>query len=79
MAEIANRSGFGFDNMSFRLLDKGKTFSLNYDKLIISVGAYSNTFNTPGVKENGFFLKEIDDARRIRARILECKDKSQPN
>jgi hypothetical protein len=53
--------------------DKGTPFTLDYDKLIISVGSYSNTFGIPGVKEHGFFLKDIQDARKIRARILECK------
>ncbi|ORZ02538.1 FAD/NAD-P-binding domain-containing protein [Syncephalastrum racemosum] len=58
---------------SSNLVDnKGKPFELDYDKLVIAVGAYSNTFNTPGVKEHAIFLKQIDDARRIRSRILEC-------
>lgn len=52
--------------------NKGSPFTLDYDKLIISVGSYSNTFGIPGVKEHGFFLKDIQDARRIRARVLEC-------
>ncbi|TBU63386.1 FAD/NAD(P)-binding domain-containing protein [Dichomitus squalens] len=47
-------------------------FELTYDKLVIAVGAYSQTFNVPGVKEHAHFLKDILDARRIRARILEC-------
>ncbi|KAK4051019.1 hypothetical protein OIV83_003148 [Microbotryomycetes sp. JL201] len=49
-----------------------KPFDLSYDKLVIAVGAYSQTFNTPGVKEYAHFLKDVKDARRIRARILEC-------
>ncbi|KAJ2961911.1 hypothetical protein NQZ79_g2910 [Umbelopsis isabellina] len=53
-------------------IDKGSPFTLDYDKLIISVGSYSNTFGIPGVKEHGHFLKDIQDARRIRARVLEC-------
>lgn len=40
--------------------------------MVIGVGAYSNTFNIPGVKENAFFLKEISDAKKIRNRVLEC-------
>lgn len=32
-------------------------FSLDYDFLVVSVGAQVNTFNTPGVKENCHFLK----------------------
>ncbi|OJT07134.1 hypothetical protein TRAPUB_2012 [Trametes pubescens] len=47
-------------------------FQLTYDKLVIAVGAYSQTFNVPGVKEHAYFLKDISDARRIRTRVLEC-------
>uniref|UniRef100_A0A8H7XQW3 FAD/NAD(P)-binding domain-containing protein n=1 Tax=Psilocybe cubensis TaxID=181762 RepID=A0A8H7XQW3_PSICU len=50
----------------------GPSFSLEYDKLIIAVGAYSQTFNIPGVKEHAHFLKDVKDARKIRSRILEC-------
>ncbi|KDQ54807.1 hypothetical protein JAAARDRAFT_181438 [Jaapia argillacea MUCL 33604] len=50
----------------------GKPFTLSYDKLVIAVGAYSQTFGIPGVKEHGYFLKDVKDARRIRSRILEC-------
>lgn len=32
-------------------------YDLHYDKLVIGVGATSNTFNVPGVKEYAFFLK----------------------
>ncbi|KAF1949306.1 FAD/NAD(P)-binding domain-containing protein [Byssothecium circinans] len=51
---------------------KGKLFELTYDKLIITVGCYSQTFGTPGVKEHAFFLKDVGDARRIRNRLLAC-------
>ena len=47
------------------------TFPISYDKLVIAVGCYSQTFNTPGVKENALFLKDVNDARRIRRRILD--------
>ncbi|KAH8833800.1 hypothetical protein DL96DRAFT_1666819 [Flagelloscypha sp. PMI_526] len=52
--------------------DHPSKFKLEYDKLVIAVGAYSQTFGVPGVKEHGFFLKDIADARKIRSRILEC-------
>lgn len=32
-------------------------FSLDYDFLVVAVGAQVNTFNTPGVKESCHFLK----------------------
>ncbi|XP_022103893.1 probable NADH dehydrogenase [Acanthaster planci] len=46
------------------------TYPLSYDKLVIGVGAVSNTFGIPGVMEHAFFLKEVSDARAIRNRIL---------
>ncbi|KAF2739529.1 hypothetical protein EJ04DRAFT_426845 [Polyplosphaeria fusca] len=51
---------------------KGQLFDLSYDKLIVSVGCYSQTFGTPGVKENALFLKDVGDARKIRNRLLAC-------
>ncbi|KAK6192799.1 hypothetical protein SNE40_004210 [Patella caerulea] len=45
-------------------------YTINYDKLVIAVGALSNTFGVPGVEEHAFFLKEVLDARKIRNRIL---------
>lgn len=47
------------------------TFPVQYDKLIIAVGCYSQTFNTKGVRENAMFLKDVRDAQAIRRRILE--------
>ncbi|KAH8816431.1 pyridine nucleotide-disulfide oxidoreductase-like protein [Xylogone sp. PMI_703] len=51
---------------------RGEIFDLKYDKLVIAVGCYSQTFGTKGVKENAYFLKDVGDARKIRKRILEC-------
>ena len=50
---------------------KGGSFDLTYDKLLISVGCYVQTFGIKGVKEHAYFLKDVPDARRIRTRILE--------
>jgi NADH dehydrogenase FAD-containing subunit len=55
-----------------RDVEKGKLFEVAYDKLVVTVGCYSQTFGTPGVKEHAFFLKDVGDARRIRNRILAC-------
>ncbi|KAF8513562.1 NDE1, mitochondrial external NADH dehydrogenase [Hysterangium stoloniferum] len=49
----------------------GPKFTIGYDKLVIAVGAYAETFNVPGVKEHARFLKDVKDARVIRTRILE--------
>ncbi|CAD6587966.1 MAG: hypothetical protein CYPHOPRED_004210, partial [Cyphobasidiales sp. Tagirdzhanova-0007] len=51
------------------------TFHVNFDKLVIAVGSYSQTFGVPGVKEYGTFLKDV----YIRSRVLECFEQaSQP-
>lgn len=49
---------------------KGETFDVSYDKLVIAVGAYSQTFGIPGVREHANFLRDVGDARRIRLRVL---------
>ena len=53
-------------------VEKGKLFDLRWDKLVIAVGCYSQTFKTKGVKENAYFLKDVGDARKIRNRLLSC-------
>ena len=67
------------------------TFSLDYDKLVIAVGTKSNTFGVPGVatdeenrvhnpsgtnKHNLFFLKQLEHARSIRNRTVECFERA---
>jgi NADH:ubiquinone reductase (non-electrogenic) len=47
------------------------TFEVDYDYLVMAVGATNNTFGTPGVQENCNFLKEVEDALVIRKRILD--------
>ncbi|MBA0781982.1 hypothetical protein Gotri_002861, partial [Gossypium trilobum] len=51
-------------------------FSLEYDYLVIAVGAQVNTFNTPGVLENCHFLKEVEDAQKIRRSVIDCFEKA---
>lgn len=50
----------------------GQLFDLRYDKLIIGVGCYNQTFDVPGVKQHANFLKDVGDSRKIRKRLLEC-------
>ena len=38
-------------------LDSTRRYSVEYDHLVIGVGAVSNDFGVPGVKEHAFFLK----------------------
>lgn len=59
------------------IADGEHRFALPYDRLAIAVGAKSNTFGIPGVSEHALFLKEIEDARRIRHRILDSFERAK--
>jgi len=47
-----------------------REFEVPYTYCVVGVGSAVNTFNTPGAKENCFFLKEIPDARKIRSEVV---------
>lgn len=57
-------------------VEADQTFTVEYDVLIIGVGAQNNTFGVPGVEEHTFFLKELADARAIRERIISCLERA---
>jgi len=52
----------------------GEMFSLEYDTLVIGVGARPNTFGIEGVEDHCYFLKQIDDATRIRSKVMDCME-----
>ncbi|KAI0382689.1 FAD/NAD(P)-binding domain-containing protein [Hypomontagnella monticulosa] len=55
---------------------KGATFDVEYDKLVIAVGSYSQTFGIEGVREHANFLRDIGDARKIRMKVLQSFEKA---
>lgn len=46
-----------------------ESFDLPYDHLIVAVGATSNTFGIPGVREHCIFMKQVTDADKLRTAI----------
>ncbi|XP_076935892.1 external alternative NAD(P)H-ubiquinone oxidoreductase B2, mitochondrial-like [Bidens hawaiensis] len=55
-------------------------FIVDYDYLVVAMGARVNTFNTPGVEEHCLYLKEVEDAQKIRRKVIDCFEKaSLPN
>lgn len=56
--------------------DLPDNFSVDYDRLIVTVGAKTNTFNIPGVEEHCHFLKEVSDAKNIRTKLLNCFERA---
>ncbi|KAJ6975947.1 hypothetical protein NC653_031695 [Populus alba x Populus x berolinensis] len=72
-------------------LDGIEEFTVDYDVLILAMGARVNTFNTPGVEEHAHFLKpgkeilkprldltlqEVGDAQRLRKSIIDCYERA---
>ena len=53
---------------------KGDTSNtvIDFDMLVVGVGAENATFGIPGVREHSCFLKEVGDAQQIRKRIMDC-------
>ncbi|KAG5995532.1 hypothetical protein E4U43_003018 [Claviceps pusilla] len=51
---------------------KGDMLDVRYDKLIIAVGSYSQTFGIQGVGEHAHFLRDVGDARAIRLQVLQA-------
>lgn len=44
-------------------------FDLPYDMLLVAVGATTNTYGIPGVREHCHFLKQVNDAMKLRTSI----------
>lgn len=61
-------------------LEGNGEFQVDYDYLVVATGARANTFNTPGVVEHCHFLKEVEDAQKIRKSVMNCfETASLPN
>ncbi|XP_027920889.1 external alternative NAD(P)H-ubiquinone oxidoreductase B2, mitochondrial [Vigna unguiculata] len=71
--DAANRKVYCRSNISN---NEKEEFVVDYDYLIIAVGANVNTFNTPGVTENCHFLKEVEDAQKIRRTVIDCFERA---
>ncbi|KAI4296616.1 hypothetical protein L6164_036562 [Bauhinia variegata] len=73
--DAVNRKVYCRSNINNNLNGK-EEFAVDYDYLIIGVGANVNTFNTPGVVENCHFLKEVEDAQKIRRTVIDCFERA---
>jgi NADH dehydrogenase len=54
-----------------KVVVSGEGIEFPYDQLILSVGAQPNYFGIPGVEEHAFSVKSLQDAERIRDRVIE--------
>ncbi|VWU52071.1 type II NADH:ubiquinone oxidoreductase [Hepatocystis sp. ex Piliocolobus tephrosceles] len=52
-------------------IDKNNNkIKINYDYLVISVGAKTNTFNIKGVETFALFFKDVNDALKVREKLF---------
>ncbi|OAA48146.1 Pyridine nucleotide-disulfide oxidoreductase, FAD/NAD(P)-binding domain protein [Beauveria brongniartii RCEF 3172] len=66
----------GSKTSTLRGPEKGPEFDISYDKLVIAVGCYSQTFGTEGVAQYASFLRDVGDARAIRLKVLTAFEKA---
>ncbi|MCH7321585.1 NAD(P)/FAD-dependent oxidoreductase [Solibacillus sp. MA9] len=64
--EIAKVNSFNADKKEVQL-SNGKT--LSYDTLVVALGSQTGFFGIPGLEENSFVLKSVDEANAIREHI----------
>ena len=57
------------DVQNKKVLTSGE--AVEYDVLVVATGATTNFFGTPGAEENSFVLKNLQDAIKIRDRIVD--------
>ena len=57
--------------LSIAIVGSKSDYTLDYDVLIVAVGADNQTFNIPGVRENCHFLKTVEDACKLRNTVMD--------
>jgi NADH dehydrogenase len=58
---------------------KGRAEPLNYDVLVIALGAITNYWGVEGAEEFTLPFREVEDANRLRRRMTEAVDHIQPD
>lgn len=48
-----------------------------YDYLVLALGSETNFFNVPGVRELALELKDLNDAKRIKNRVIESFERAE--
>ena len=51
---------------------------LDYDHLVIGLGAITNFYNLPGVEAHALTMKSLGDAIALRNRLIECLEEADP-
>lgn len=75
---LCNKIDFNNKKLECSEIFKGNVFQKDFDYLVLAVGSETNTFGVPGVENNShvFFLKQLEHARAIRNRLIECFERA---
>ncbi len=73
---LARATGVDPERRLVRCEANGAAFEVEYDILVIAVGAVPNTFGLPGVKEHARFLRDVEQARALRQEALGCLERA---
>ncbi|KAI2612767.1 FAD/NAD(P)-binding domain-containing protein [Hypoxylon fragiforme] len=74
--DLASRTRLALTHHPDGKKGKGSMFDVEYDKLVIAIGSYSQTFGVEGVREHANFLRDVGDARKIRMKVLQNFEKA---
>jgi NADH dehydrogenase len=56
----------------------GHGHELEYDHLVLALGAITNFYGLPGVEERALTMKSLGDAVALRNRLIECLEEAEP-
>lgn len=54
----------------------GREAEFGYDYLVFAPGSTNQTFNTKGANEHAFFMRELNDAVRLRNQVISCFERA---
>jgi|LakMenEpi03Aug12_release.lakeMendotaPanAssembly.Ray.scaffolds.fasta_scaffold10089_9 NADH dehydrogenase len=54
----------------------GREAEFRYDYLVFAPGSTNQTFNTKGASEHAFFMRELNDAVRLRNQVISCFERA---
>lgn len=53
-------------------VDLGRTADIEYDQLVLALGAVTNFYHTPGLEEHALTMKTLGDAIMVRNRVIDA-------
>ena len=65
--------------VSFRVSAAAHVRTMRYDHLVLALGSVPNYFGLPGIEENAFALRTLEDATRLRNHVIAQLEQADVN